>query len=126
MIAERSLKEFVDRANSGIVGEHKERWHRLGRSLAKTLAEKMGMPKDSYKIQSCKGSSASSGEITLHSDWVYIQFGITCFGGETRFMYRTCDGLWDFTGGINRFMEFSELLNLDKVAAKIMECKGEV
>ncbi len=127
-ITEKSLKEFVDRANKGsIPDEKKGRWHRLGQGLAKTLAEKMGLSARDCRIISRKGGpGCESGEIILHADWVYIQFGISCFGGETRFTYRTCDGLWDFTGGINRFMEFDELLDLDKVAEKIMECRGEV
>ncbi len=43
----------------------------------------------------------------------------SCFGGAVEFMYRT-------HGGINRFMDFAELLDLDKVAEKLLECKGEV
>ena len=124
-IAKKSLTEFVECANKKhIVGDYQERWHHLGRGLAKTLAEKMGIPRGSYRVTSCKGHPY--GEIIFHSDWLYIQFGLSCFGGETRFMYRTCDGLWDFTGGINRFMGFNELLDLDKVAEKLLECKGEV
>ncbi len=124
-IAKKSLLEFVAHANSGSITEdNKERWLRLGRGLAKTLAEKMGLRRIDYRITSCKGRP--SGEIILHSNWVYIRFGISCFGGETRFLYRTCDGLWDFTGGINRFMEFDKLLDLDAVAAKLLECKGGV
>ena len=124
-IAKTSLLEFIAHANNGSVTDaNKERWHRLGRGLAKTLAEKMGMPKGSYKITSCKGGPAVSGEIVLHSDWLYVQFGISCFGGETQFMFRTCDGKWDFTGGMNRWMAFDKLADLNKVAAKLLECKG--
>lgn len=122
-IAKKSLQEFVAHANNGsITGANKERWHRLGRNLAKTLAEKMGLK--NYRISSRKGGSGVSGEIILHSDWLYIQFGISCFGGETQFMYRLYDSQRVYTGGMNRWMAFDDLLDLDKAAAKIMECRG--
>jgi hypothetical protein len=85
MIAEKSLKEFVAHANNGsITGANKNRWHRLGQGLARTLAKKMGL--ENYDIRSCKGGPAVPGEIVLHADWIYIQFGISCFGGKTQFM----------------------------------------
>ena len=123
MIAEKSLKEFIAHANNGsVTGANKDRWHRLGQGLARTLAQKMGL--EDFSIRSCKGGPAVTGEIVLHADWIYIQFGISCFGGDTQFMYRTCKGLKDYTGGMNRWMAFDKLLDLDKVAAKLMECKG--
>jgi hypothetical protein len=122
-IAEKSLKEFIAHANNGSVTDaNKDRWHRLGQGLARALALKMGL--EDYSIRSCKGGPAVTGEIVLHADWIYIQFGISCFDGKTEFMYRTCKGLKDYTGGMNRWMAFDKLLDLDKVAAKIMECKG--
>ena len=122
-IAEKSLLEFIAHANNGsVTGANKERWHRLGRGLARTLAEKMGL--EDVSICSCKGGPAVTGEIILHADWIYIQFGITCFGGETQFMYRTCEGMKDYTGGMNRWMSFDSLLDLDRVAGKLTECKG--
>lgn len=116
-------KEFITYANNGLIAD-KEHWHRLGRSLARTLAAKLGMLKGTFDVRSCKGSSTVLGEIILHSDWLYIQFGISCFGGESQFMYRTCNGREDYTGGMNRWIAFDQLLDLDKVAKKLMECKG--
>ncbi len=115
-IAKKSLMEFI--ALTAITRNNKERWHRLGHSLARTLAIKLGMPKGTFSTLSCRGGPAP-GEIILYSDWLYIRFGVSCFGGAVEFMYRT-------HGGINRFMDFAELLDLDKVAEKLLECKGEV
>ena len=112
-----SHEEFVTCANNGSITD-KDHWHRLGRNLARTLAAKLGMPKGTFDVRSCKGSSTVPGEIILHSDWLYIRFGISCFGGKTQFMYRTCEG------GMNRWIAFNQLLDLDKAAKKIMECKG--
>jgi hypothetical protein len=122
-IAGKSLEEFIAHANNGsVTGANKRRWHRLGQGLARTLALKMGL--EDYDIRSCKGGPAVSGEIILHAEWIYIQFGISCFDGKTQFMYRTCKGMKDYTGGMNRYMDFDKLLDLDKVAAKLTECKG--
>jgi len=128
MIAEKSLKEFVETANKGRLHynhDTKERWHRLARRIAKALAERMGLKSSEHTIRFNRGGIAVCGETTLHADWIYIQLSVSCFGPANRFMYRTCDGQWDYTGGVNRWMTFDELLDLDAAAAKLAECRGE-
>lgn len=127
MIAAKSLREFVKTAQTVDLSYNhgaKERWHRLARQLAKALAAKLGLNKGEYDIRYNRGGIAVSGETYLHANDIYIQIDVSCFGPSRGFMYRSCKGQKDYTGGQNRWMQFDELLDLGKAAAKLAECRG--
>jgi hypothetical protein len=127
MIADKSLLEFVETANTVNLSykpDAKARWHRLARQVAKALAFHMGLCPGEFSIRHNKAGIAVSGETTLHADDIYIDLSIPCFGPAQGFMYRSCKGRKDYTGGQNRWMKFDELLNLDRAAAKLSECRG--
>ena len=122
-IAEKSLREFVKTTKTVSLSynhEAKERWHRLGRRVAKALAERLN---GQFDVRFNRGGIAVSGETTLHGEWLYLQFAVSCLGPSQGFMYRSCEGRRDYTGGPNRWMQWDELLDLDKAAAKLAECR---
>lgn len=127
MITAKSLKEFVKTAKTIRLSHNpdaKERWHQLARGVAKALAAKLSLNKGEYSIRYNRGGIAVSGETTLHADDIYIQLSVSCFGPASGVLYRSCKGQKDYSGGVNRFMSFDELLNLDKATAKLAECQG--
>jgi hypothetical protein len=127
MIAAKSLKEFVRTAKTVDLSynhDAKERWHRLARNVAKALAAKLGLSKGEYSIRYNRGGIAVSGETMLHADWLYLDLSVSCMGPRMGVMYRSCKGQKDYTGGVNQWMQFDELLDLDKAAAKLAECRG--
>jgi hypothetical protein len=122
-IAAKSLKEFVATAKAGgLEYNHfgKERWHRLARRVAKALAERMDLQKNQYSIRYLRGGPAVSGDTILHSERLYVNFSV-CHCGRDHFMYRSCKGQQDYTGGTNRWMKWDELLDLDRAAAKLFD-----
>jgi hypothetical protein len=124
-IAAKSLREFVHTANNVSLSynpEAKARWHRLARKVAQELAKRMNLGQ--HDIRHNKAGIAVSGETTLHGEDIYVQLDIPCFGPLQGFMYRSCKGRKDYTGGMNRWMKFDVLLNLDRAAAKLSECRG--
>ena len=58
------------------------------------------------------GGIAVSGEVTLHGEHIYIQLSQGSF--YKMFMYRHCNGRKDYSGGVNRWKDFSDLNDLDK------------
>jgi hypothetical protein len=92
-------------------GSIKYEFHRLGKKVLKEVAAKMGLTDGSFDIRSNKGGIAVSGEITLHGEHIYIQLYQGSF--FKKFVYRHCEGRKDYTGGINRWMDFSELIDMD-------------
>jgi len=88
---------------------NKDDFHRLGKKLCKEIATQLGLAPGTFEIRSNKGGIAVCGEITLHSEHLYIQFGQTMKGC---FMWRTCRGMKDYTGGPNQWMPYSDLIDL--------------
>lgn len=103
-LIDHDLNGYSDEAQA-----RKESFHRLARRVAKLVAEAMGLPPGSYDVRSNKAGSACSGEVTLHGERIYIQFGQGVF--RDRFMFRSCEGRKDYTGGPNQWMGWRELGN---------------
>ncbi len=93
----------------------KSQFHRLGKAMLEKLAKALGLAKGEYDIRSNMGGDAVSGEVTLHSDTLYVQFSQSCVLPE-RFMWRTCKGRKDYTGGRNQWMLWTDLEDLETVA----------
>lgn len=106
-------------AYSDAGAQRKRMFHTLGKSVARMLAAELDLPAGSYDIRSNLGGIAVCGEVTLHGEWIYVQLSQTPTGGH-RFMYRSCRGRKDYTGGPNCWLDFQQLLDLS-AAAKIMQ-----
>lgn len=116
-IAKKSLKEFVLTAQNSSLEyntDTKDRWHRLGKRIAKVLAEYMGLKPSEYGIKSDKETIRTSGNITLTTDTLHIQLSISGFDSAIGFLYRR-------HGEHNQFMKWDELLDLEAAALKIQQ-----
>ncbi len=89
-------------------GPGKMEFHRLGKSVLRAILKQLEVPGD---VRSCLGGPAVVGEVILHTDKLYVQFCTSGFGGPIRFMYRTCKGRKDYTGGHNRWHSYQQLVN---------------
>jgi hypothetical protein len=82
--------------------ELKAKFHAKAKRCLRWLAEKeLGLQKGEYGIRSNMGGIAVSGEITLHTDWCYVQ--VSQFRPAFEVMFRSCNGRQDYTGGQNHF-----------------------
>ncbi len=100
----------------------KKEFHSAGKSALRKIAQSLGLEKGTYDIRSNAGGIAVSGEITLHSDSLYIQIFQSCVRmgrDKTSIMYRTCKGRKDYSGGSNNFMDISDLKNFDYSVNKL-------
>lgn len=94
--------------------ENKQRFHASARVVLKHLAEKhLGLPKSDYDLRGNLAGIAVSGEVTLHTDRIYLQLGESCLG--PKFMWRTCAGRKDYHGGANQWLPYDSLSNLNLV-----------
>lgn len=88
----------------------KEDFHRHGKKFLKNVADALGLEKATFDVRSNKGGDAVSGEVTLHTDSLYVQmYGYGQNG--VQIMYRTCEGRKDYHGGRNHFAFISELVD---------------
>ena len=124
----RGVKAFVELAAGEPINEYtdagaakKQRFHRLGRSVLKALAEKLGLFPGTFDIRSNPAGIAGCGAVTLHGDWLYVDFGQTALGPDWGFMFRRCRGRKDSCGGRNEWMRWETLLDLDQAAKLIRQ-----
>jgi hypothetical protein len=87
-------------------------FHRQADAALRRLAAALGINDTPRHNQ---GGIAVSGEITLHSESLYVQIAQT-FGSLPLVMYRTCEGKKDYSGGTNNFCTVAELAQPDTIA----------
>ena len=80
----------------------KESFHRKTAAALKQVAIAMGLQKGEFDIRSNKGGIGVSGEITLHTDRIYVQVAQSSSKGLDVLM-RQCDGRKDYSGKQNRY-----------------------
>lgn len=89
-------------------GDRRKRaFHSNGKVVLRAVAAALGLAEGSYDIRSNKAGIAVCGEVTLHAEGIYIQLSQGLMGDK--FMYRSCKGRKDYTGGTNCWMSFSTL-----------------
>lgn len=88
--------------------DNKSQLHRAGTKALKALAAKLALPAGSFDVRSNKGGIAVSGEITLHSDKLYVQISDSSSGRGLQVLFRTCNGRKDYSGGINNFANIDQ------------------
>lgn len=116
----KDLITLVETTSLSYNEDAKAKFHRLAKKAAQIIADKLKLEASSYTIRSNKGGIAVSGEVTLHGDWLYLQFAQGSVAGS--FMYRACRGQKDYTGGRNRWMKWRDLADLDKACTAFEEC----
>ena len=94
--------------------EAKLRFHAEWKKRLLEIARDLGLRKGSYVIRANRAGPGSLGEVTLHSDVVYLEVGGTFWAAgmpEGEVLYRTCKGLKDYTGGPNQWLKLRDLVD---------------
>ncbi len=98
----KDIQGYTEQQNADKVKFHKE-----SKKLLKAIADILNIT--DYDLRSNMAGPAVSGEITLHSDNLYLQLSCNGFNGETSILYRSCNGKKDYTGGQNNFITVARL-----------------
>ena len=99
----------------------KRLFHSRARSQLRRLATALGLQPGSYDLSSNQGGIAVSGEITLHSERLYVQAAQSVMGHENGILFRTCKGRKDYVGGPNNFAPLDLLNRPEELARRIRE-----
>jgi hypothetical protein len=99
--------------------EAKRLFHRHARAQLLKLAEALGLQPGEYDLRSNEAGIAVSGEITLHTDRLYVQASQSAMGADTGILFRSCAGRRDYTGGRNNFASLDLLHRPVELAALI-------
>lgn len=93
-------------AGSIAAGSVKRRFHNVARKHLRNVATKvLKLDKLDYDLRSNKAGQAVSGEITLHTDSLYIQVSSPWLGSpeNVAVLVRNCDSRKDYCGKRNHF-----------------------
>lgn len=128
MITKRELTQFINLAKGQHINAYTKEGHtrkvtfaRLGKKVARAIAEILKL--QNYEVHYNPGGIAVCGDVTLHAEGLYVNLeqSLTI---RKEFYYRSCTGLKDYTGGVNRWMEWDELHDLEKAAWKMARTTG--
>ena len=112
------LRQFVTICERHDVSK-KATFARLGKRLAQEIADEMQLPASTYDIRYNKAGPAVMGDLRLHSEHLYLTFEPSITGAG--FMYRTCKGRKDYTGGTNQWADHKEFLDPAAFAQKLVK-----
>lgn len=105
---------------------NKALFHRHGKALLKRVAYDLGYRPDSYDLDSNKAGIAVSGEITLHTDDLFVQFSSPSYCDEYQILYRRCEGRQDYRGQRNHFLTFRALEDYPQFIAGLQALRTSV
>jgi len=102
---------------------NKAKFHRLAKSCLREIAKQLGLDKGTFTIRSNMAGIAVSGEVTLHGDDIYISLSADGPFSEPQFMYRSCKGQKDYTGGGNNWMRYADLSDMDRAIERFQQVR---
>lgn len=97
----------------------KKTFHQEAKRALKALAEALGLGKGTFEVRSNLAGPACSGEVTLHSDSLYVQVQASCMGVGHEILYRSVTGRKDYCGGPNHFAPAAALDDPKTFAVKL-------
>jgi hypothetical protein len=99
----------------------KPEFHQKAKKVLRYVAEQLGLKKGEFNIRSNMGGIAVSGEVALHANDIYIQMDAWNMGGK--FMFRSCKGQRDYTGGPNNWMFWKDIRDIDKAIERFQQVR---
>lgn len=101
------VKKFANRHYGYCDPLLKRSMHRAASAYLRELAAALGFDKSQYDLRSNPAGIACSGEITLHTDTLYVQINESfARHGELQLLVRGCQSRRDFAGMHNNFASF--------------------
>jgi hypothetical protein len=115
------LRVFDFRKSVSYDDIRKREFHRLARRQLGLVAKALQLPASSFDLRSNSAGIAVSGEITLHSDQLYVQVSQPFGGFDSGILIRTCQGRKDYVGGPNNFASLDLLHEPERLARIISQ-----
>ena len=100
---------------------HKQTISKMGKAALRKVAEAMGLSKADYRVDYNPGGIAVTGEVMLHTDFVYVQI---CHGfghSPVTILIRACKGRKDYCGLDNNYLSVHALENPKGMAETLMD-----
>ena len=115
----RTSARFDFRKRVSYDAEAKRLFHMYARGQLLALAAALGLGDGDYDICSNEAGIAVSGEVTLHTDRIYVQVSQSAMGYDSGILFRSCRDRRDYVGGVNNFASLDLLHRPDELARRI-------
>lgn len=102
----------------------KEAMHKEGVAMLRALAKELGLQPGSYDVRSNKAGIAVTGEVTLHTDKIYVQLCQSFSSQGLTLLYRSCEGRKDYCGGTNQYQSLDGLKLDENKSAFVRKLKA--
>lgn len=100
----------------------KEAFHKAGLTFLRKLSKELGLQRGEFGIRSNLAGVAVSGEVTLHSNDIYVQLYESFVGqGGVSVLYRSCRSRMDCTGHQNHYASMKDLTDERRQARFVRE-----
>ena len=106
--------------------EAKRTFHAEAKRALREFARHIGLAPDEFDLRSNPAGAAVSGEITFHSDTLYIQIALSSMGQGREILFRRCNGRSDYCGHRNAFCDIAAITDHARFAALIRRETGVV
>lgn len=117
----RAMPAIVPLARRGVGydPEAKRAFHREARAALAKLARELGLVPGDFDLRVNPGGIAVSGEVTLHSETLYVQISCGVMGPGREILYRRCKGRRDYCGDRNHFADIALAIDAPKFASTL-------
>jgi hypothetical protein len=119
MSCARTAARFDFRKRVAYDPEAKRLFHAQARRQLLELAATLGFAPCAFDLRSNAGGIAVSGEVTLHTDRLYVQVCQPATGSDTGILFRSCEHRRDYIGGVNNFASLDLLHRPAELARRI-------
>lgn len=114
------------RRGLGYDPEAKRTFHAEAKRALREFARHIGLAPDEYDLRSNLAGPAVSGEITFHSDTLYIQIALSSMGQGREILVRRCNGRADYCGHRNVYCDIAAIADHARFASLIRRETGIV
>lgn len=100
--------------------DYKKAWHNHVRNRLRQFAKiNLKLNKNDFEVRSNKAGPACSGEVTLHTNSLYLQVSTSSMGPSSSILIRKCNGMKDYTGDRNHFADIKLIDRPELLETKI-------
>lgn len=92
--------------------DEKDKYHKFWKNTLREFAKNhLGLESNQFDVRSNLSGCSVGGEITLHTDNVYITVLSSFVNENNNVLYRYCNGRKDYSGGSNHYTSGSKIVN---------------
>jgi hypothetical protein len=100
----------------------KQKFHKQYDKVLKKLAKDLKLKDGTYEIRHSYGGFSVFGDLVLHAEKLYVCIVGSLYRNSKTFYYRACNGLNDYKGSPNQYMDLEAFKDKHALLSVLREC----